>query len=405
MSMDKPVLLYVIGGLDVGGSERHLIQILPRIAEKGFTPLVYILTHRGDLCAELEMQGIPVLSAVKDDKWHVSGKLRKAIRLMYSAFILVQVIYKEQPHIIHFFLPSAYLVGGLCTLLTRKSLRVMSRRSLRVYQDAHPVLAKVERLLHFTLNAALANSVAVYKELSQEGIPSSKIGVIYNGVDPEPFTKKLNRNEMRKKLGINEKSLVYVIVANLIDYKGHRDLIRAFSIIHGVLPNDWILLCVGKDTGIGATLAILTMESGLQSHIRWLGQRSDVPAILQVADIGVLCSHQEGFSNSILECMLAGLPMVVTNVGGNPEVVLDKRTGFVIPPRDPKKLAEALLQLSRDPELRNKMGSEGRTQIINKYLIDKCVDEYVALYRGLLTEPHKPICEILDAENSSQCVE
>ena len=130
--------------------------------------------------------------------------------------------------------------------------------------------------------------------------------------------------------------MIGVVVANLIAYKGHRDLIEALALAAAKLPPAWQVLCVGADNDLRPELEALAAAKGLAGNLRFLGQRFDVGRLLEAADFGVLPSRaNEGFSNAILESMRAGLPMVVTDVGGNAEAVVDGRTGFVVPPADP----------------------------------------------------------------------
>jgi glycosyltransferase involved in cell wall biosynthesis len=177
---------------------------------------------------------------------------------------------------------------------------------------------------------------------------------------------------------------VLIINANLIRYKGHADLFSALSLIADRLPPDWQLHCIGGDYGFGANLQKQIRELKLGDHIHFLGQRRDVASLLNSADIGLLCSHQEGFSNAVLENMAAGLPMIVTNVGGNSEAVVHGKTGIVVPPRDPYALGQAILELADDAPRRHAMGKAGMDRVKSHFNIDRCVLAYDRLYEGLL---------------------
>ena len=128
----------------------------------------------------------------------------------------------------------------------------------------------------------------------------------------------------------------------------------------------------------------LALALELDKRIFWLGSRRDIPNLLSQADVGVLPSHEEGFSNAILEGMAAGLPMVVTDVGGNSEAVIDGETGFVVPSKDPKALAVALERLITDSEMRKSMGKAGRQRVEERFSLDSCVDAYEALFQEVL---------------------
>ncbi len=188
-----------------------------------------------------------------------------------------------------------------------------------------------------------------------------------------------------RSLGLDADALIGIVVANLIPYKGHRDLIEALALAAPKLPPSWQVLCVGADNDLRPELEALAAAKGLAGNVRFLGQRLDVGRLLQAADFGVLPSRaNEGFSNAILESMRAGLPMIVTDIGGNAEAVVDGETGFVVPPADPAALAAALLRLAQDPALRRKLGEAGRERVATHFTLDDCVAKYRALYDELL---------------------
>jgi glycosyltransferase involved in cell wall biosynthesis len=256
----------------------------------------------------------------------------------------------------------------------------MSRRSSNLYQLKRPGTARVERWLHRRMSRITGNSLAVIRELEQEGIPQSRLQLIYNGIDLPPLPDGAARAKMRTSLGLGADALVLLTVANLIPYKGHRDLLEALATAGDALPTGWRLLCAGRDEGYGAELRHHTERLGIQDRVLWLGGRSDVPDLLGAADIGVLASHEEGFSNAILEGMGAGLPMVVTDVGGNTEAVLDGITGYVVPKQRPEALAAAIRRLAGDAELRRKLGMAGRDRVARQFTLSQCVRRYEELY-------------------------
>ena len=287
----------------------------------------------------------------------------------------------------HFFLPEAYLIGAPLALLARIPIQVMSRRSLNVYQNRYPLLRQLEHTLHRVMKAIVANSRRVIAELKErENVPVERLGLIYNGLELGRFAKVNSRFAVRSALGIAPLNLVLVVVANLIPYKGHSDLLSALALVKQSMPVDWRLLIVGRDDGIAKELHEEAAALGLSAHILFLGSRGDVPDLLMASDIGLLCSHQEGFSNSILEGMAAGLPMIVTDVGGNPEAVLDGKSGLVVPARDPYQLGQAILRLAGDASLRAELGEAARERVAEQFTFERCIESYEALYRALLAD-------------------
>ena len=396
-------ILYVIGNLDVGGAERHLAQVLPRLKMQGFELTIYTITHKGKLATVLQEAGVEVIEPIFAPILRKLPTLfRKPLLLLSSVPSYCFLMLKLRPSVVHFFLPEAYLLGGLCSLVLGKRVRIMSRRSLNRYQLKHPFLAKIERRLHSHMNAVLGNSKAVVKELQEEGVAEDRLGLLYNGIDFSPFDDLPARSSSRKSLGISDDALLMVCVANLIPYKGHADLIRALGVIRADLPGDWAVAMVGRDSGIGEELKTLAESQGVTKHILWLGSRSDAVAIYSAAEIGVLCSHEEGFSNSVLEGMTAGAAMVVTDVGGNAEAVLHGECGLVVPMRNPDALGNAILTLAKDEEMRQRLAKAAQRRVREKFSLDTCVSQYASLYKILLQEPHRCVQDAIDSAQAVQ---
>jgi glycosyltransferase involved in cell wall biosynthesis len=382
-SSAKKRILFVIGSLEVGGAERHVTLVASSLKARGWEPEVFTLKLGGPLSSVLQDAGIPIHGAALPS-W-VSGflsndRLRARLGLVLTSLRLIHTLWIQKPATLHFFLPSAYVIGGLASLFVKVPARIMSRRSLRNYQVAHPFFTKIEKFLHPKMTLVCGNSKAVVNELLEEGISSQRLRLIYNGIDLELFKKPFDRSVARLKADVPDDAFVFVLVANLIPYKGHSDLIKALAKIRHDLPDPWLVLCLGRDDGIGAALREEADHLGVGQHIRFLGSRTGVVNYLRLADVGLLCSHQEGFSNAVLEGMAAGLPMVVTNVGGNAEAVLDGVTGYVVPAQSPEMLAEALLRVSRTDNRRT-MGLNGQKRAEEQFSMAACIDAYEALYR------------------------
>jgi len=239
------------------------------------------------------------------------------------------------------------------------------------------------------MTAILGNSKSVVRQLhSCEGVDIGRLGLIYNGLDTTQFATVSDRASVRAStraaLDLSPEALVIVMVANLFAYKGHLDLLEALAASSERLPVGWRLLLVGRDEGVGDQLRARARSLAIDGNVLFMGTRSDTPKILMASDIGVLCSHQEGFSNAVLEGMAAGLPMVVTAVGGNPEAVIDGESGFVVPAHDPPRLTNAILRLADDAELRAKLGGAARARVAANFSLEQCLENYDALYRLLL---------------------
>jgi len=387
----KKNLVFIIGSLQVGGTERHLAYILPRLKEKGWVVRVITLSEKGALAPILEDRGIPVSCVAK--AWHLKifcyfpRFLGRLFKIIVSTVGLAWQLKSEKNTVLHFFLPEAYVLGMLAAKLVGfQGHKIMSRRSLNHYQKRRPWVAWFEKKLHRFTTYVVGNSLAVMTELNEgENVPKEHLRLIYNGIDSTPFENTRSREEVRKELGIEKNALALIQVANLIPYKGHEDLLKALGQIKARLSQNWRLLCVGKDRndGFAAMLQQQAETLGLQDNILWLGTRTNVADLLSACDIGILCSHEEGFSNAILEGMAAALPMVVSDVGGNKEAVLDNETGYVVQARHPQALAAAIIDVVENPEKALQFGKQAQLRVKEYFSLETCVSAYEKLYDSL----------------------
>jgi glycosyltransferase involved in cell wall biosynthesis len=374
-------LLVVTESLGVGGTESHLIRTLPRLVASGWSVVTFCLTERGERAEQVEAAGVEVAASPRLAR-------RKGSFLRYPAHValatnnLYWLMRRWRPQIAHFYLPGPYLIGANVAIAARIPIKIMSRRSLSDYQRNWPLVAKLERRLHAKMDAVIGNSRAVVRQLIDEGIPEAKVRLIYNGIDVSPVLP--DRNEARQALGLDNDTLVGVVIANLIHYKGHRELVRGLSHVETELPTPWRIFVAGRDHGIRAELEELAAARGISHRIQFLGEYSDIPRLLAASDFGLLTSREEGFSNVILEGMAAGLAMIVTDVGGNAEAVVHGETGFVVPPRNPKAIGDAILELARNPEQRKRFGAAARKRVEKEFSIDKCVKAHADLYEEML---------------------
>lgn len=373
-------LLIVIGSLERGGAERHLAQVLPQLVREGYDVEVFCLMQRGELAQEIEQAGVKVSGRFA----RPNPGFRRWIALGQRAISLAAYLLIRRPHIVHFFLPSAYIIGAPLAMITFCRAKVMSRRSQNYYQDRSRWIGRVERILHARMDAVIGNSRSVVEQLRDEGVADHKLHLLYNGVDVAAFADAGPKNIARRALDVESSALVFVMVANLIRYKGHEDLLEAFVIAQPTLPENWLLLCAGRDDGIGSRLVEQVDRLGLTGHVRFLGPVSDVPSLLSAADIALLASHEEGFSNAIIEYMAAGLPVIATDVGGNAEAVDRDRAGLIVPARNPQALAAAISRLAGDPQQCIRFGQAGKQRVVQHFALEACVRGYREIYSSLV---------------------
>lgn len=381
----SPHIVYAIGSTQIGGAERHLLRVCENLFQKGWRITLYTLSEPGPLYDSFCQCTHEIKTISPPRVKGPLGKVFKAVAFIKQFILFFLFVRKEKPRIVHFFLPTAYLVFAPAALLAGGAIRIMSRRSLNVYMENRPFIQRIERFLHQRMDLVLGNSEAVCQQLcAEEGLQESQVELIYNGIEPD---MNQSASSLRSELGISEDALVLTIVANLYTYKGHQDLFKALGKISTDMPKGWKLLVVGRDEENNKMqLTGLAADLGIAENIIFLGQRSDVEAIYNQSDLALLVSHQEGFSNSILEAMRASLPLVVTDTGGNAEAVHHNETGLVVPIKDPESLSQAIVQLSVNPEKRRLFGQRGRQRVQKEFNIDTCCERYEHTYKRLLAK-------------------
>jgi glycosyltransferase involved in cell wall biosynthesis len=174
-----------------------------------------------------------------------------------------------------------------------------------------------------------------------------------------------------------------IVVANLIGYKGHEHFLQAWATVCRQFP-DAVALLAG-DGPVRSEREADARRLNLESNVRFLGIRRDVPALLTVADLLVHPSTQEGFCNALIEAMAASLPVVATDVGGNREAVIEGETGLLVPPGDADRLAAATLAVLEQPDRGRAWGREGRRRVAERFQRGRMLPEYEALYDDLLS--------------------
>lgn len=380
-------VFYVIGTLDIGGAERHLVDVSCALAGRGWDVSVYCVAQGGPLLSNLENGGVRVFLPPPERFGRRSKVISAVLRRFWAPIAAIDfwlLLMRKRPTIVHCFLPGAYILGAPAAIAAMRPIKIMSRRSMNIYQENSRGMRLLERAIHPWMTAALGNSQQIAKELLEEGFAKERIGIIYNGIDFSRFANIRSRNAKREQLALNAGALVFVIVANLIPYKGHTDLLRALALANPWLPAEWRLLVVGRDDGIGEELRRQAARLGIANSVQFLGGRMDVPEIMHASDIGILASHQEGFSNALLEGMAAGLAMIATDVGGNSEAISHKQTGLIVPPKNPTEMAKALIELANNADLRKQLAAAAAQRARSVFSLRNCVDAYHEFYDGLM---------------------
>jgi len=375
-------ILYIIDDLRNAGAQRHLVEVLKQLDKNKYQPAVCTVMSDaakrqsagliGNLKAEIESLGISVKSLHLKRIYHPT--------VILKLIALWRFIRKERFAVIQTYLFCADVLGSIAAKFAGVKAIITTRREVGIWNKRHYVWAY--RLTNAFAHKILTVSRAVERfSKKQERIPSSKpVVTIYNGIDLSRFDYTAKHPEKRAELNILPNDVVVGIVANLIPVKDQFSFIRAASQVLKKLRNVKFLL-VG-DGALRGELKELAENLGIQDSVYFLGKRKDVPQLLSIMDVFVLCSLSEGMSNALLEAMAMAKPVVVTDVGGNTETVEHEKNGLLVPPQNPTTLSDSILKLLTDKELAGKLSYAARREVERKFSSEVMVRKMERLYEN-----------------------
>ncbi len=336
------------------------------------------------LISGLQQRGHTVELAAPDDAplFRRCGQLRlkthpfsQRSEISPAGFIrLSRILHRNPVDILHLNTPRPMVTGALAAWVRGVPVRVISRRVI------FPLKSQLSRYKYrFCVDEIVCVSSSIRESLIDQGLEPSRISVIHEGVDTESFDRLEAESSFREK----SPTVLIAIVAHLSGEKGHADLLRAFSRLS---ERDSARLIIFGDGPLRSELESLTESLGLGATVVFAGFRKDVDALIKKMDIFCLPSHSEGLSSAILAAMAAHLPVIATDVGGSPELVVPGETGLLVPPGNPEALARALSQLIASPSMRSKFGDAGRSRLEKMFTVSAKLDASEALYDRLLAQ-------------------
>jgi len=309
----------------------------------------------------------------------------QAVRVAHR---LRKLIKDENIDIVHTFFPTSDLWAGPIAKLSGVKALISSRRDMGILRNARHQTAY--RLLRRVFDQVQTVSDSVRRwTIENDGIDPKRTITIHNGIGPLSVPRESRIEDLRRAIEGTEDTLVLTTVANFRHVKGIDVLVRAAAIVGKVFPAVRIVVAGNLDTTTAGReyadeVLQLSASIGASPWMRFLGAVDDVSAVLKLSHVFVLPSRSEGLSNALLEAMSAGLPCIATAVGGNPEVVVDGETGFLVPSDDAEELANRMLTLLRDPQLRHRMGEASRHRVRQHFAIEAMTSRVVTCYEKVL---------------------
>ena len=289
---------------------------------------------------------------------------------------LYRLFRRERPHIVHTHAWGTLLEGLIAARLARVPIVVHGEHGTL---QLHPRQRLCQRLAWSRVDRLLSVSSRLAERMARDvKFPLSSIQTIRNGVDLARFAGLPDRAAARRALGLPADSIVVGAVGRLVPVKDHAGLLEAIAVLGrtGLRP----LVVIAGDGPLRGELDDRATALGISNQVRLLGHRQDIETVLAAFDVFTLPSRSEGLSNTILEAMAAGLPVVATQVGGADEMVEDEKTGVLIPPSSPQALAAALRRMLSDPARRETMGRAGRARVEREFALARTLRAYEELY-------------------------
>ncbi|MEN6371529.1 MAG: glycosyltransferase family 4 protein [Armatimonadota bacterium] len=363
----KPTVLLVVASLRIGGAEWCVLSLSHALKSRGYR--VILASGRGILAKS-------IANKLGITHFYVNMRFYKPL----GALMLRIVARRAKVDLVHANMTTA----GKCVakMCEQTGLPwVMTAHSLFGHSPSDVVLAQTDRMMcvsQYLSDWAAANT----------NVPKDKLVTIYNGIDMERFTPRGQGAGFRRKWKIPEDRFLIGIIARIYseNHKGHRDLIHLLA--ERPEAKSWHLAVAGEGKALPG-LRRMVSNLGLTDRVHFLGNLVDITPVLDAIDAMALPSDKETFGLAIAEAMAMAKPVVAYSVGGIPEIVIDGHTGFLIPSGDIDGLAEKLNLLSKDPDMRKKLGQQGRTRVAESFNIEQMTDCVEQVYNQVLIEHHK----------------
>jgi L-malate glycosyltransferase len=362
---------HVVGWLHFGGRENGVVNLVNSLDSNLFENHIFSFVRDGSLTGRI----IPGRCKIIEFGEKLGGDYG-----LY--FKLARAFRSYKIHIAHTHGWGTLLEGMVAAKLARVPAVVHGEHG--TIKDDTKTHIYLQRLMWHAADEILSVSEALRRKLAQTiNFPENRIRVIANGVDLRRFTVARDRSDWKFRLNLPREALTFGTVGRFVPVKCYPVLLEASRWIFEKIPNSYLVL-VG-DGPLREQLAGLARDYQVVDRVRFLGWRSDVAEILNALDVYVLASESEGMSNTILEAMACGVPVVATAVGGNVELV-DGAGGLLVPPYNPRSLADAVILLLSAPARREKMGRLARRRVEEHFSLETMAQNYAGVYLDIVTK-------------------
>ncbi len=363
-------VLSVIGQLSAGGAETYLTRVAPRIRQQGIEMEICALNRVGPRLSELEQAGIRIHGTPYGTR---VGK-STTITLLKTIESIRQIVHSGRFDIVHTYLFWSDVLGVTGARLAGCPRIIVGRRAIHSWIHSRSALFhSLEQFSNALANEVIANSEAVLRDaVAHERFLPRRRTVIYNGIDVRAYTPSPISGKGPLRL---------VIVGALAPRKGQEYAIQAIRLVHAAgVDARLTLVGSGEDE---TKLRQLATELSVNDMVTFAGEQADPRPYLASADVFLLPSRQEGFSNAILEAMAAALPVIATDVGGNAEAIVRDKGGLIISPEQPDALAAAITKLAGTRDQLPDMGRFNRERVAERFSLEASARNLAEWYFGV----------------------
>lgn len=362
-------LLVVTDEMEVGGSQRQIVHLLLGLDRSRWQPTLLYFRRRSFLVDELEASGIRCI--------HLPKQGRISVGFVWRLWKLLR---HERFELIHAYSLTAELwVRALLPLLPRTRYIASVRGLCLIYPDWQ---WRIKRWILGRSDAVISNAKAgAQVTADRTGYRVADIDIVPNGIDLPELIPSVQRAAARRMLGVTNGRIAALFVGRLVVEKNLPLLVEAMALLE---PSRRPLLLIAGDGPLAPALDLQIAAAGIAGDVIRLGERSDTRLLMQAADFLVLPSSEEGLSNVVLEAMSAGLAVLASDVGGNPELIDDGVSGWLFPSGDAQTLAMKLQALAEQADLRRTLGSKARAQAQRYYSIPALVSQTETIYERVL---------------------
>jgi glycosyltransferase involved in cell wall biosynthesis len=370
-------VLHLIDSFEQGGTERQAVQMVRLLQASGRCQVhLACLQNRGMLRADADRLNLGEIPEYPLTSFYDVNFIRQVRSLM-------RFLKENKIDVVHTHCFYTNIFGMIAAALARVPVRVTYKGETDGFRTSKQKL--IERIAFRFAHRVVANSEAVRRQLISEGVSPAKVCAHYNGLDFERvrIAPGLCREDALKLLGLPENKRFVTIVANLRHpVKDHPMFLRAAAHVRQAVPDAGFVIAGEGELMPG--LRALAAQLGLAEDVFFIGRCERVAELLFASDVCVLSSRAEGFSNAILEYMAAARPVVVTDVGGAREAVVEGETGYIVPAGDEDGMASRIIDLLRDPRAAEAMGEKGKRRVEEMFSCSRHVANTLDLYSELL---------------------